>query len=296
MITHFNSTFPVYVQTNEPDDFNEISVSFLKNDFTVTEENFKTLSPGSIVILDDFTFKTNNPKLAKTQFLSVLNYILRHNKITLILIIHNLFGNFLFNDILYAPHIFLAYTNIGYLIMSKIYSRLGGLDVLNFYQTIPKGNFNFCYINNKRNYVINKVDSFFTRSSEIITMFASKQEYVIHLSTDTCGTSSLEDNNIMSQNIKSEIENILRTMYPKQKCLTILSNILLKHNAINDELCFNDKANIHILDFIRFINNTFDKHIKPDSNMLHLCKQLQKQNIKFPLACIKNPMARKYLT
>ncbi len=269
-------------------------MTFLDADFVVSEENFKVFPSESVVILDDFTFKSSNYKLAKSQFLKVINFTLRHAKITLILIIHNLFGNNMFNDILYAPHLFLSYSNIGYLIMSKIYLRLGGIDVLKFFQNVPKGNFNFCYINNKRNYVINKIDSFFTRPHENIKMFASKQEYVIHLSTELCGTSNSEDNNIT--NIKLEVEKLLHTLYPKQKYLTIVTNILIKKEAINSDLYLKDNPNLHIIDFIRFINNTFDKNFKPDANMLQLCKQFQRKQIKFPIACIKNPVAKKYIS
>lgn len=271
-------------------------MNFLDADFVVTEETFKVFPPESVVILDDFTFKSPNYKLAKSQFLKVINYTLRHHKITLILIIHNLFGNNLFNDIIYAPHLFLSYSNIGYLIMSKIYLRLGGLDILKFFQNVPKGNFNFCYINNKRNYVINKVDSFFIRPHETIKMFSGSQEYVIHLSTELCRSSNPEDNHITTQNIKLEIEQILQTMYPKQKYLTIVTNILIKNGAINNDLYLVDSPNLHIIDFFRFINNTFDKNIKPDAHMLQLCKQLQRKRIKFPIACIKNPIARKYIS
>ena len=53
-------------------------------------------------------------KQAEINFLKVVNYILGH---TLILVIHNLFSNNLSNDILCAHHVFLSYSNLGYLIM-----------------------------------------------------------------------------------------------------------------------------------------------------------------------------------
>jgi len=69
------------------------------------------------VILDDYTFKFAQNKQEKMDFLKVINYTLRHRQIILILIIHNLYNNNLANEILLAPHLFLAYSNLGYSIM-----------------------------------------------------------------------------------------------------------------------------------------------------------------------------------
>jgi hypothetical protein len=109
----------VYVQTAEPSDFQNVDrISFLERDFTVDEENFSKFPENSLVVLDDFSFKVTNIKQAKLNFLKVSNYILRHRKITLVLIIHNLFNNHLFNEILYSgQHLFLSYSNLGHLIL-----------------------------------------------------------------------------------------------------------------------------------------------------------------------------------
>ena len=109
----------VYVQTAEPSDFQNVDrISFLERDFTVDEENFSKFPENSLVVLDDFSFRVTNIKQAKLNFLKVSNYILRHRKITLVLIIHNLFNNHLFNEILYSgQHLFLSYSNLGHLIL-----------------------------------------------------------------------------------------------------------------------------------------------------------------------------------
>ena len=67
----------------------------------------------SLIILDDFFFKEANNRQSKLDFLKIKNYTLRHREITLILVIHNLFGTNLANDILLANHLFLAYSNLG---------------------------------------------------------------------------------------------------------------------------------------------------------------------------------------
>ena len=110
---------PVYVQSQDPAEFSEIArLQFLSPDFIVREECFKQLPSGSFVVLDDFSFKNFNKKQQdKIEFLKIINYYLRHHQITLILMIHNLYNNNLFHDILLAPHIFLSYSNLGYCII-----------------------------------------------------------------------------------------------------------------------------------------------------------------------------------
>jgi hypothetical protein len=109
--------FNVYIQTKEPTEYpTSEKIHYLDNIFTISEENFLSLKNNSVVILDDFSFQTIN-KQNKIDFLRVLNYTLRHRNITLFLIIHNLFSVGLFHEILTAPHIFIAYSNLGYYII-----------------------------------------------------------------------------------------------------------------------------------------------------------------------------------
>jgi len=118
-LVYFILGVSVHVQTAEPSDFENVErISFLAVDFVVDEEHFNTFPENSLVVLDDFSFKVSNIKLAKLNFFKVNNYVLRHKKITLVLIIHNLFNNNLFNEILYSSqHLFLSYSNLGYMIM-----------------------------------------------------------------------------------------------------------------------------------------------------------------------------------
>ena len=108
----------VYIQSKAQQDFSSLdNISFLEPDFTITPDNFKTIKSNSIVIFDDFSLN-NQYKQNKIDFLNVINYTLRHNNITLI--IHNLYNVGLMNEILLAPHIILAYSNLGYYIMRYI--------------------------------------------------------------------------------------------------------------------------------------------------------------------------------
>jgi len=73
-LVYFILGVSVHVQTAEPSDFENVErISFLAVDFVVDEEHFNTFPENSLVVLDDFSFKVSNIKLAKLNFLKVNN-------------------------------------------------------------------------------------------------------------------------------------------------------------------------------------------------------------------------------
>jgi hypothetical protein len=166
--------------------------------------------------------------------------------------------------------------------------RLGGIEALNFYQNVERGNFHFAYVNSSRNYIINKVDNLFTTVQKAI-MFANKEQFVIHRADQTCQSETNTD----VPSIVEQLNEFAHVNYPKQKFLQIVFKILAKNELINDEMFFVNFSNIHLADFCSFINNRFDK--KENTNMTKLCKYIQSKLLKFPNICIKNPLAKKYL-
>lgn len=118
--TFFVTDIPVYIQSQEHSDFSGLqqqNITFLSSDFTVAQNCFTELANNSFVVLDDFSFNAQQVQKAKTEFLKVVNYYLRHHNIKLCLVIHNLFNNNLFTEILLAPHLFLSYSNLGYYVI-----------------------------------------------------------------------------------------------------------------------------------------------------------------------------------
>ena len=105
----------VYVQTKDPEDFNDLPhITYLDHTFKINEKEFSKFPRESLIILDDFYFSTVKNKQEKLDFLGVVNYTLRHHGITLLLIIHNIYHTNLSSDIMLAPHLFMAYSNLGY--------------------------------------------------------------------------------------------------------------------------------------------------------------------------------------
>jgi hypothetical protein len=127
-------------------------------------------------------------------------------------------------------------------------------------------------------------------------MFVNKDIYSIHLLNQPC---CLPEKNLLTSSdnpdVQKQMNQFLLDNYPKQKFLNIVFNMLVKKNLINEDLFFESFSTIHIADFCSFINNRFDKNDKPNSRLIKLCKYLQSKKIKFPIVCIKNPNARKYL-
>jgi hypothetical protein len=167
--------------------------------------------------------------------------------------------------------------------------RLGGIQALEFYQDVEKSNFHFAYVNSARNYIINKVENLFNATQRAV-MFANKETFIIHRADQDCSQSSGSNDETTDHTLVSDF---VQSTYPKQKYLKIVATILEKHDLINEDLFFIQFDNIHLADFLSFINNRFDK--KKNTNLIKLCKVLQTENVKFPNVCIKNPVAKKYL-
>lgn len=202
---------------------------------------------------------------------------------------HNIYSTGLLNEILLAPHIFLAYSNLGYYIIKKLYQRLGGSKVLTYWQEPPKYSFNFCYINCNKNYLINSVEKLFLGKET--TMFASEQRFIIHSEKSKCGAAAAAAESSSSE-LEDQIMVYLNTMYPKNKYLPIVFKILMQHRLINESLFFVSFPRIHIADFCSFIQNRFDQHERASKDMIKLCKFIRRQSIHFPKIAIKNPIAQ----
>jgi hypothetical protein len=187
--------------------------------------------------------------------------------------------------------------------MRKLAPRLGGTKAIDFYQQPLKINFNFCYINNQRNYLINYVDQIFQNSNA--EMFVNDCVFTIHPSTEKCpnltdgnntATSNDEDDDKKNFSpIQIQMDDFMRNTYPKNKILPIIFRKLVKHDLIDDDLFFVPFPNIHVADFCNFLNNRFAKKNKANVSLLKLCRFLRDRGIKFPLSCIKNPIARSVL-
>jgi hypothetical protein len=122
-------------------------------------------------------------------------------------------------------------------------------------------------------------------------MFVQKTIYIIHEKNKPCGLSTNAHN---SSSLLDSIKQFLITNYPKQKLLVLVFETLVQKDLINNDFYFKNHEHVHIIDFIRFINNRFDKNEKLTTPLQKLIKYLQTNNVRFPNACINNPLAKKF--
>jgi len=295
------SDLKIYIKSRDREDFapeqfklvSKREIIYLDEQFTVNEESFEKIPNNSLVILDDFSMQIN--KQSKTEFLKIVNFTLRHKNICLFCIVHNLYNIGLYNEILLAPHLFLAYTNLGYYIMKKIQPRIGNsTKVFNFFNEVVKMNFHFIYINSNKNYMINCVEKLF--SGECTTMFLNDQVFKIHKATKFCTKERPKeiDNDLSALHVK--VKEFLDLVYPKNKVIFVAFKILISNNLINDNLFFKEFPNLHIADFSSMLNNRFAKKEQMDPKLLKLCKYLQNKGIRLPKICVKNPNVINFLT
>jgi len=156
-----------------------------------------------------------------------------------------------------------------------------------------KNNYNFCYLNCHKNYLINKVDHLFLGKKAI--MFSNGEQFIIHKVDEPCGLTNTEIENYEQPSIQQNILDFIKETYPKQKYLSIVFNIMEKHNLFDDNLFCVPFPNIHIADICSFFLHRFGKNENTDPRYIKFCRFLQKKGVKLPRISIKNPVAQKYL-
>jgi hypothetical protein len=169
------------------------------------------------------------------------------------------------------PYLFCCYY------FRKLQNRLGGKEVLKFYQEAPKYNFNFCYLNCNKNYLINQIDQLF--KGEQVTMFTNGEQYIIHKKNEPCGT---PDSDVAETSSTHQLVlEFIKDKYPKQRYLSLIFDILKKHELFDENLFCIPFPNIHIADVCSFFLNRFSKNENQDVRMLKFCKFLQKKGLNF---------------
>jgi hypothetical protein len=138
--------------------------------------------------------------------------------------------------------------------------------------------------------MINCIDQFFQGIN--VTMFVNNDTFVIHKSDQSCHSLPTESSKPL---LMTTVHDFIKSMYPKQKFLFLVFNLLVNQKLINDDLYFIPFPKIHIADFCSFINNKFGKINTTDQRFIKLCKHFQGLNLKFPKVSIKNTVAQKYL-
>jgi len=137
--------------------------------------------------------------------------------------------------------------------------------------------------------LINQIDQLF--KGEIVTMFTNGEQYIIHKKNEPCGTFNSDISETPSHH--QLVLEFIKDKYPKQRYLSLIFEILKKHELFDENLFCIPFPNIHIADVCSFFLNRFSKN--ENIRLIKFCKFLQKKGVKLPRISIKNLEAQKYL-
>jgi superfamily I DNA and/or RNA helicase len=165
---------------------------------------------------------------------------------------------------------------------------LGGKGALTFYKSNEQKLYHFAYLNSRTYFIINNSDLLLDGKST--TMFVQNQIFTIHLKNQFCSPPTAAS---LSDSLTDSLNNFLKTHYPKQKFLNLAFIPLIEKDLINDKFFFKIDENVHIVDFIRWLNNKFDKSVKPPPHLKSIIKNMQTEKIRFPFSCVQNPLAKR---
>ena len=99
------TTSSVYVKAKDTNEWkaSDPQIKLLDSDFTV--DKISTLPNNSLIFIDDF-----QKQCSDSEFQTIVNYTLRHERKTLILSIHDIYKSKLYSDIFQSTHFFITYS------------------------------------------------------------------------------------------------------------------------------------------------------------------------------------------
>lgn len=233
------------------------SVHVLK-ELTFSETWFNTnINTNSVLIFDDFHLDKSLVK----DFRRIVNYHCRHKSLTLIIIIHTLFKNNIYNELNSASHFFLLKSEASRQIASR-------KNVLKPYNTLLSTQFlkQLLYINLIDEYSISFESDIINKTLTPLTMFTHSDVFTVHKKDEPCP-------DIASKSESDENDNVdIYAHYShrnKRKIYFILS-CFKKNNLFKDDLVTVDNStSMHIYDILTLFLNPFSK------------KEFSKQEILF---------------
>lgn len=285
----------------DPDEFKSLVLTVqplittppLNHDYFVA--NF---SPGSWVIVDDFAWSPSSEE--RTELQTLLNFTLRHCKVTLILTVHNVFFSKLYNEISLCSNVFLTFSN-----QAKKYLLSQGKafkHVSEFFAKNRENRYAIAYFSNIRELFVLNCHPLITVNSPFSStkMLYTSQEYIIHNSQMPCdaGLSSSSASSPPPQTppLKHILDEVLED-YPKQKkAVRIILRTL--SSFIRDENLFvqlDEKHEMHLIDFISLALTPI-KRSSLTPNQTKFLKKLKLLGLKWPTSVFKNPQVRALVT
>ena len=222
----------------------------------------------SILIFDDFVLE----KSSIIDFRRTVNYYCRHKQLTLIIIIHTLFNNNVYNEVNLSSHLFLIKSQSSRQIASRK-KILEAYDSLVSSSNLVK---QLLYVNLSNEYTLSIESNLITQTLRPIMLFSNKQIFTVHEKGKLCPDQTTDEDE--DENIDIYDHYSSRN---KRKIFFILS-CLKKNQILKDNQVIVDKTQMHIYDVLSLFLNPFPKK-KLSKHEISFLKKLKLKVKAFPL-------------
>ena len=226
----------------DPVEFNEINdIEFPAEDFSSFD--LKNCPENTFICIDDYLMHASK---SRNEFQSIVNYVLRHKKITLLLVMHQVNLTKHYSELMVCPHIFLTYSPSSAQYVAKTKSLYKEIET--GYDYISQMDYSVLYANKIKNYAISIKPGFVPDR-----MFVNGDDkYIIHLESETCNQESVDIPNKITE--MAFLKDLLETYSKHKKKVLILVHMLIKNDFLQDTeslLVGNDNFlhKIHLVDF-----------------------------------------------
>ena len=266
-------------------------------------ELFDRLPENSLVILDDYFH--NQKSEINENFSSIIHYKLRHQKLTLICMIHTIFKTHIFSSFMLSNNFFFTYSKITKKNLLQFCMQYG-VDFRGVFESCYKEGqegFHIAYLNLKHIYFIPEVNFLFSRKKFPLKMFKQEEEFLIFPKSEM-EIQEIEDSNTQASPSTTEtlekIMELTREIYPKKntKILVLARSLFtyLESYINNINFCIEtEDFEVNFYDLLRFLNSPNIKKQKPERNMKQLLHFLRGMKVKIPKLLIKNKTAVKFV-
>ena len=256
----------------------------------------------TIVILDDYFHTQKDVE----NFSSIINYKLRHQKLTMICMIHTIFKTHIFSSFMLCNNFFFTYSKITKKILQHFFMQYG-VDFREAFETHYKEGqegFHTAYLNLKNMYFIPEVNFLFSRKKFPLTMFKKDEEFLIfpkaEMEIEEIEEESKEQDSSSTSETFERVMDLTREIYPKKNTkILVLAKTLFGYlekyiNPLN--FCIEtDKFEVNFYDLLRYLNAPNLKKKKNDRDMKRLLHFLQELQMKVPKLLIRNKAAFKFV-
>ena len=268
-------------------------------------ELFDSLPENSLVILDDYFH--NQKAEINENFASIIHYKLRHQKLTLICMIHTIFKSHIFSSFMLCNNFFFTYSKITKKILQQFYMQYS-VDFRqifeNYYKEGQEG-FHIAYLNLKHIYFIPEVNFLFSKKKFPLKMFKQDEEFFIfpksELDIQEVDQESPSQTSPSTAETLDKVMELTRDIYPKKNTkILVLAKSLFSYleSYINSaNFCIEtEEFQVNFYDLLRYLNSpNIKKQKQPERNMRQLLLFLRGLKIKVPKLLIKNKAAIKFV-